>query len=96
MSEVDSVEALLELAITAEQNNMKLYQGLSKKFSNVPAIAYFWQGMVLEEVQHSQELKNIRNSLSPDQLSAPVDSSTLKKAKKAMARPVTTASGIKA
>ena len=41
MSKVDSVEALLELAITAEQNNKKFYQGLSKKFSNVPAIAYF-------------------------------------------------------
>ena len=84
MSKVDSVEALLELAITAEQKNMKLYQGLSKKFSNVPAIAYFWQGMVMEEVQHSQELENIRNSLSPNQLSAPADSSTLEKAKEAV------------
>ncbi len=89
MSKVDSVEALLELAITAEQKNKKFYQGLSKKFSNIPAIAYFWQGMVIEEVQHSQELENIRNSLSPNQLSAPVDSSTLEKAKKAMGYSVT-------
>jgi rubrerythrin len=89
MSKVDSVEALLELAITAEQNNKKFYQGLSKKFFNMPSIAYFWQGMVMEEVQHTQELENIRNSLSPEQLSAPADPSTLEKAKRVLEFSVT-------
>lgn len=85
MSKVDSVEALLELAITAEQKNKELYSGLAKMFSPEHSIANFWRGMALEEVQHAQELENIRNSLAPNQLSAPADSSTLEKAKKAVA-----------
>ena len=43
----------------------------------------------MEEVQHSQELENIRNSLSPEQLSVPADPSTLEKAKRVLEFSVT-------
>jgi rubrerythrin len=82
MVTVDTAETLLELAITAEQKNMEFYQGLSKMFSHLPEVAYFWQGLAMEEIQHTQKLENIRNSLTSDQLSAPADKSIIEKAEK--------------
>lgn len=84
MSTVDTVKTLLELAITAEQKNQEFYQGLSKIFSHLSEVAYFWQGMVMEEVQHKQKLENIRNSLTLDQLSATADKIIIQKAKKVL------------
>ncbi len=89
MSEADTVEMLLELAITAEQKNREFYHGLAKNFAHERAIANFWQGMSMEEVHHTQELEKIRSSLTPSQLSAPADSTILQKAKKAVTFSVT-------
>jgi rubrerythrin len=84
MSTIDTVETLLELAITAEQKNMEFYQGLSKMFSHQSDAAFLWQGMVMEEVQHAQELENIRKSLTAEQLHAPVKGAILAQARKAL------------
>jgi hypothetical protein len=81
MSTPDTAETLLKLAVAAEQKNREFYQGLSKMFSHLPEIAYFWQGMVMEEIQHIQKLENIRDALTLEQLSAPADKTILQKAR---------------
>jgi rubrerythrin len=89
VSNADTVETLFELAITAEKKNKEFYVGLAKIFSPQREVANFWLGMVMEEEQHTQELENIRKSLLPSQLSFPVDSSILQKARKAVTFSVT-------
>jgi rubrerythrin len=83
MSRVDTMETLLELAISAEQKNRELYQGLSRMFPHLPEVAYFWRGMSMDEVQHCQELENIRKSLTVEQLHARANENTLAQARRA-------------
>ncbi len=84
MAMVDTAETLLELAITAEQKNREFYQGLSKMFCHLSGVAHFWQGMAMDEVEHAQELENIRKSLTAEQLHAPANKTALSQARKAL------------
>ena len=83
MAIADTTETLLELAITAERENREFYQGLSKMFCHRSGVAHFWQGMAMDEVQHAQELENIRKSLTAEQLHAPANKTVLAQARKA-------------
>jgi rubrerythrin len=80
----DSNAKLFELAIGAEKTAMDLYLGLLKRFSFLPEVSGFWNEMLKDEIQHAQELKNIRDSLRPSQLSLPADPSLLQKARKVL------------
>jgi rubrerythrin len=76
-----TIAALFELAITAEEAAQDFYLGLVEKFSHLPTIADFWQKMMEDEVLHVRALREIRASLTPDQFSAPVEPAIWWKAK---------------
>ena len=82
MSNAASNATLFELAIGAEKAAMDFYLGLLKKFSFLPEVSDFWNGMLKDKIGHAQELENIRDSLRPSQLSLPADPSLLRKAQK--------------
>ena len=84
MSNVETIEALFELAITAEKAVRDFYLGLAKKFSHLPQVSTFWKGMLTDEMKHAQGLEGFRRSLTPEQLSAPADPNLVGKAKKVL------------
>ena len=67
------VATLIELAITAEQATRDIYLGLADKFSHLPPVANFWRAMAEDESTHAEGLTKLRDSLMPEQLSAPAD-----------------------
>ncbi len=84
MPNVETIATLFELAIVAEKAAGDFYLGLVEKFSHLPEVSTFWKGMLADEMQHSWELENIRNYLTPEQISAPADPHLLEKAKKVL------------
>jgi len=81
MPDDQTIAALFELAITAEEAAQDFYLGLVEKFSHLTAVSDFWREMMEDEVLHVRALKEIRASLTPDQFSAPVDPAVWWKAK---------------
>jgi rubrerythrin len=77
-----TVATLIELAIAAEQASQELYVRLTQKYSYLPQIADFWQKMGLDENAHARSLEKIRDSLTTEQLQAPVDPVVLEQAKR--------------
>ncbi len=84
----ETVAALLELAITAENAAQKLYFGLTQKFSHLPPVSDFWQLMMQDEIAHAKGIEKTRSSLTPEQLLAPVDLLVLQQARKIARLPV--------
>jgi rubrerythrin len=81
MPDDQTIETLFELAITAEKAAQDFYLGLAEKFSHLSTVSDFWRDMGKDEVSHVKALREIRVSLTPDQLSAPVDPAIWWKAK---------------
>ena len=77
-----TVATLIELAIASEQASQELYVRLAQKYSYLPQIADFWQKMSLDEEAHARGLEKIRDSLTPEQLQAPVDPVVFEQAKR--------------
>jgi len=88
MSNKATVSELFELAIAAEKAAEELYRELGIKFSHHQEIADFWREYAAEEMGHARQLEDIRDTLSPDQLSAPADPRQLKYARRELQSPV--------
>lgn len=63
-----TIERLLELAIENEYKIADIYERFKKLFSHVPGIPAFWQELHDDEIRHATTLKNVRKSLTPEQL----------------------------
>ncbi len=59
-----------DLAIRAEDQARDFYIGLMELFQPYPEIAAFWRKIAAEEVEHARQLEQIRDNLTPEQLSA--------------------------
>jgi len=76
-----TVAALFELAIAAEREAAEFYRGLAKKFSHLAEASDLWKEMAKDEAAHIARLEEVRASLTPEQLRAPVEGEILLKAK---------------
>jgi len=77
-----TVATLIEFAIAAEKASQELYARLTQRYSYLPQVADFWQKMSLDENAHARSLEKIRDSLTPEQLLAPVDPVVFEQAKR--------------
>ena len=82
MSNKATVAELFDLAIAAERAIKELYRGLEIKFAHHQEVADFWGKYAAEEAEHAQWLKRLRDTSSPEQLSALADPLMLKDARK--------------
>jgi len=82
MSNKATVTELFELAIVVEKAAEELYRGLEVKFAHHQEVADFWERYAAEEAGHAQWLKRLRDTSSPEQLSAPADPLILKDARR--------------
>ncbi len=73
MSNNESTAALFELMINIEKKAQKFYQSLIEMFSHEPEVSEFWKKLMDDEIIQTQELEEIRDALTPDQLSSPTD-----------------------
>jgi rubrerythrin len=81
MSNQTTVADLFKLAIAAEGATEQLYRGFQAKFAHHPDVAHFWEGYAAEESGHAQWLKRLRESSSPEHLSASADPKMLQAAR---------------
>ncbi len=86
MTPADTLSDLFTLAIAAEDAALAFYRELARSFSSVPEVSRFWEDMMRDEAFHIQELTDIRNRLSDQQLREPADPSIMKKAKDGLQR----------
>jgi rubrerythrin len=78
----ETTATLIELAIKTEKALQDLYASLVQRYSHWPPVADFWRKMGQDEDAHARGLEKIRDSLTPEQLQAPVDSVVLEQAKR--------------
>jgi hypothetical protein len=78
-----TVAQLFEMAIAAEKAAEELYHGLKSKFARHQEVADFWQEYADEEAMHANWLRQMRDSLTPEQLAQPADASILQSAHRA-------------
>ena len=76
-----SIGKLFELSILAERIMQDYYFGLTEKFSHLPQIQAFWQGMADDEIEHIQELENTRKKMGLEKLSLPASPELFEKIK---------------
>ncbi|MBI5640873.1 MAG: hypothetical protein HZA17_10645 [Nitrospirae bacterium] len=77
MENFDTIAELFRRAISIEKKAGVFYQGLSKKFSNHPAVSDFWKTMMHDEAEHAGILQNILDSLSEERREETVDVSVM-------------------
>ncbi|HYA31764.1 MAG TPA: hypothetical protein VED67_03320 [Thermodesulfovibrionales bacterium] len=75
MEKISRTDDLFAGAIAAENAAKDFYKSLSLIFSHVPEASLIWERMMKDEDFHSRELQAIRNTLSDEQLSKPLDQS---------------------
>ena len=80
MTESKTVENLLDLSSAIEKEMVTFYCRLRQMFSHVPEAEEFWIKLRDDEIKHIIQLDQIKNSLSPEQLSSPADKSIVAKA----------------
>jgi rubrerythrin len=71
---------LFKLADEIERLQQDFYSQLVDIFSHVPEVSNFWKDMEKDELTHTQALKRIIDSITPDQLLAPARPSIVLKA----------------
>ena len=76
-----SIGKLFEPSILAERIMQDYYFGLTEKFSHLPQIQAFWQGMADDEIEHIQELENTRKKITAEKLSLPASPELFEKIK---------------
>ncbi len=86
MKPVDTILDLFVLAIAAEKAAMNFYKGLARSFSHLPEAAHFWEDLSRDEALHMQELIEIRNTLSENQLGETADPWLVEKAQNELKR----------
>lgn len=84
-SENRSVGALLDLLIGAEKASQDFHLRLMKMFAHEPVAEAIWWKMAADEALHVWLLEQVRKSLSPEELLAPVPSEVWEKAHAMMA-----------
>lgn len=82
----DTVADLFTIVAAAERAAMNFYKGLARSFSYVPRVSIFWEDMMRDEAFHIQELMDIRNMLTDEQLFEPADRSIINTAKNELER----------
>jgi rubrerythrin len=82
----DTIADLFTIAAAAERAAMNFYKGLARSFSYVPQVSLFWEDMMRDEAFHIQELMDIRNMLTDEQLFEPADRSIIIKEKNELER----------
>jgi rubrerythrin len=80
MIKLMTVSDLIDLAITAENTARKVYLGFTHKFISQPDASDFWQTMADDEREHARILSKMREHLSPEELSRPIDARLAEKA----------------
>jgi rubrerythrin len=88
MSNKSTVAELIEMAIAAETAAEELYHKLEARFAHHEDVADFWREYAGEEAMHAEWLERLRDSLTPERLSAPADPGVLKEANQALQVPV--------
>ncbi|MHC4288184.1 MAG: ferritin family protein [Planctomycetota bacterium] len=73
MVKLTSLGELIETAIGAENAARKVYLGFTHKFVSRPDVSDFWQTMADDEGDHARILSQMRECVSAEELSAPID-----------------------
>ena len=60
-------------AIAAENAAKDFYRGLSHIFSHIPEVSLIWKRMMEDEDFHVRELQDIKNSLTEEELTKPME-----------------------
>ena len=81
---MSTVENLLDLSSSIEKEMVTFYCRLRQMFSHVPEAEEFWLNLRDDEISHLIELDQIKGSLSPAQLSAPVDKAMIVKGERVL------------
>ncbi len=80
-----TIQDYFELAIQGENHLRQFYRGLAEKFTTTPNAKAFWQQMADDEAAHAKRLIDLRDALSPDQLTASADIQSYLDLERAMA-----------
>jgi hypothetical protein len=88
MSDAVTVNELFDMAIKAEKAAEEVYRRLQAKFAPHPDAARFWRDYAAAEAGHALQLGRIRDSLGPEQLTAPADAETAAAAQRLLLFPV--------
>jgi len=75
---MNDLKTLFDLALASESIMRSLYRRSAKFFSHLPRIVEFCARMEKDEILHIEKLLALRDSLSLEQLSQPVDPGELK------------------
>ena len=69
----DTIEVIFERAIEFENKAAHIFRDLSKLFSHIQEISFFWLELAEDEIQHANILQNVRKSLTSEHLLCPCD-----------------------
>lgn len=75
-----SLGELIDTAIAAENAARKVYLGFTHKFISRPDVSDFWQTMADDEGDHGRILSEMREHVSAEELSTPIDARLAEKA----------------
>ncbi len=84
MTGSQTVENLLDLSSAIEKEMVTFYCRMQQIFSHMPEAEELWIKLRDDEINHIIQLDQIKNSLLPDQLSAPADKSMIEKAERVL------------
>lgn len=85
LAENRTVGALLDILITAEKASQNFHLQLAKMFAHEPVAEAVWWKMAADEAFHIWVLEQLKGTLSPDELSAPVNAEVWEQARAVMA-----------
>ncbi|MGQ9522910.1 MAG: hypothetical protein ACUVTV_09375 [Anaerolineae bacterium] len=85
LAENRTIGALLDMLIGAEKASQDFHLQLAKMFAHEPVAAAVWWKMAADEALHIWLLEQLKGTLSPDELSAPVNAEVWEKARAVMA-----------
>ncbi|MBN1920743.1 MAG: hypothetical protein JW892_05825 [Anaerolineae bacterium] len=93
MSDVNTVNHLFALAITAENAAEAMYLVLAQRFSPYVEVAQFWREMAHAETLHARVLERMRIRLDSTVLSSPADATVWRQAQEALRHDIVVAAG---
>ena len=70
---------IFDLSIAIEKEMVAFYCRLRQLFGNLPVIRDFWEEMRDEEIEHILQLRQLKESLSDQQIADPVDPARFEK-----------------
>ena len=81
MVKLTSLGELIETAIGAENAARKVYLGFTHKFFSRADVSDFWQTMADDEGDHARILSQMREHVSEEDMSVPIDARLAEKAR---------------